>query len=70
MLKMNTLYLPIIRSIAQKTGGWWGVRSPSLKGWVPDTPPTPVFCVIDVIIGRYRVFILSMSRVFILACVV
>ena len=44
---------------------------PSLKGGVPDTPPPPVFCAIDVIIGRSRVFIFSMSRVFIfsLCCV-
>ena len=34
MLKMNTLYLPIITSIAQKTGGWWGVRYPPFKGRV------------------------------------
>ena len=34
MLKMNTLYLPIITSIAQKTGGWWGVRYPPFKGGV------------------------------------
>ena len=31
---MNTLYLPKITSIAQKTGGWWGVRYPPLKGVV------------------------------------
>ena len=40
---------------------------PSLKGRVLDTQPPPVFCAIDVIIGRYRVFILSTSRVFIIS---
>ena len=34
MLKMKTLYLPIITSITQKTGGWWGVRYPPFKGGV------------------------------------
>ena len=38
MLKMNTLDLPWIRSNAQKTGEWWGVRSPPLNtGMMPLT---------------------------------
>ena len=44
--------------------------TPPLKGGYLTPHHPPVFCAIDVIIGRYRVLILSMSRVLILACVV
>ena len=48
-----------------------GRITPPLKGGYLTPHHPPVFCAIDVIIGRYRVFILSMSRVFIfsLCCV-
>ena len=44
---------------------------PSLKGGYLTPHHPPVFCAIDMIIGKYRVLILSMSRVFIfsLCCV-
>ena len=44
--------------------------TPPLKGGYLTPHHPPVFCAIDVIIGRYRVLIFSMSRVLISACVV
>ena len=59
------------RSAVDREFGYTGLITPPLKGGYLTPHHPPVFCAIDVIIGRYRVFILSMSRVFIvsLCCV-